>query len=204
VAKRGSFSNEKFELLTKIVVRYYREAEKCASVRAYYAGCIMLGSAFEAMLLQTCDVFEDEVAEAVSKLPKKRKPKGPIERWGLDDLIRVAVVAGWLPTRTGFDEPGIGERADLIRQLRNLSHPGIHLRELDEVPIRAASYRVAHALFDAARDWLWLKLARSALMEPNPSPFGPPRKSGGQATPATQREVEVSRAIMDRAAAEKS
>ena len=132
--KRGSFSKEKFNLLQKIIVRYHREAEKCASVRAYYAACIMIGAALEAMLLQICEVFEDEVAEAVLKLA--RKLKRSIERWGLGDLIGVAVAFGWLPTRRGIAsaEPGIGELAHLIQRLRNLSHPGVHLRELDEVP----------------------------------------------------------------------
>ncbi len=175
-AKRGSFSNEKFNRLGRIVVRYHREAEKCAAVRAYYAAVIMIGAAFEAMLLQMCDLFEEEVAQAVSNL--SRKPKGSIEHWSLDDLIGIAVAVGWLPPRRGPDlaEAGIGELAHLIRRLRNLSHPGVHLRELDEVPLRAASYRVAYALFDSARDWLWMKFAQGAPMEPNRSPFGPPSR----------------------------
>lgn len=172
--KRGFLSKEKYNLLRKIIVRYHNEAEKCASVRAYYAACVMLGAAFEAMLLQMCDLLEDEVAQAVLKLP--RKPKGSIEHWGLDDLIEIAVAAEWLPVRRGRDlaEPGIGEKAHLIRRLRNLSHPGVHLREVNEVPITAAYYRVAYALFDAARDWFWMKFAKGAPMEPNRSQFGPP------------------------------
>src|SRR6202158_3393035 len=134
--KRGSLSNEKYNLLRKIILRYHSEAEKCASVRAYYAACVMIGAALEAMLLQMCDLFEDEVGQAVLKLP--RRPKGTIENWGLDDLIKIAVALGWLPARRGLDvaEPGIGELAHLIRRLRNLSHPGVHLREMDEVPLR--------------------------------------------------------------------
>jgi hypothetical protein len=171
-------SDEKSDLLRKIMVRYFREAEKCHSVRAYYAACIMIGGAFEAVLLQMCDVFEDEVAEAVLRLPEKQRPKGSIEHWGLNDLIRIAVVAGWLPPRRGvdLDEPGIGELADLIRRLRNLSHPGVHLREVDEVPLRAASYRVAYELFNSAREWLFLRINRGVLMEANNSPFGPPER----------------------------
>ncbi len=174
--KRGSLSDEKFNLLSKITVQYHREAERCASVRAYYAACIMIGAAFESMLLQMCDLFEDEVAEAVSSL--SRKPKGSIEHWSLDDLIGIAVAVGWLPPRRGSDlaEAGIGELAHLVRRLRNLSHPGVHLREVDEVPLRAASYRVAYALFDSARDWLWMKFAGDSPVEPNWSPFGPPNR----------------------------
>jgi len=97
---------------------------------------------------------------------------------GLDDLITIAVAVGWLPPRRGPDlaEAGIGEVAHLIRRLRNLSHPGVHLREVDEVPLRAASYRVAYALFNSARDWLWMKFAKGSPMEPNRSPFGPPNR----------------------------
>jgi hypothetical protein len=174
--KRGSLSKDEFNLLNRITVQYHREAEKCASVRAYYAACIMIGAAFEAILLQMCDLFEDEVAQAVLKL--QRKPRGSIEQWGLDGLIRVAVAAGWLPTRWWPDltEPGVGDLAHLVRGLRNLSHPGVHLRELEEVPLRAASYRVAYALFDSARDWLWLKFSQGLPTEPNRSPFGPPNR----------------------------
>jgi hypothetical protein len=178
MSQRGSLSKEQFQLLRKILARYYREAEKCASVRAYYAACIMIGGAFEALLLQICDLFEDEAAEAVSKLPKKQRPKGSIEEWYLNDLIRVAVAAGWLPTRRGFDltEPGVGELAHLIRRLRNLSHPGVHLREVGEVPLRAAYYRVAYEIFNSSREWLWIKFAQGLPMEPNKSPFGPPER----------------------------
>lgn len=174
--KRGSLSDEKLRLLSKIAVRYEREAEKCASVRVYYAACIMIGGALEAILLQMCDRFEHEVAEAIRTLP--RKPKGTIEHWGLDDLIRIAVAAGWLPPRRGPDlaEPGVGELIDLPRRLRNLSHPAVHLREVDEVPLRAASYRVAYAIFDSVRDWLWTKFAADSPMELNRSPFGPAKR----------------------------
>jgi hypothetical protein len=130
----------------------------------------MIGGAFEALLLQICDLFEDEAAEAILKLPRKQRPRGSIEHWRLDDLIAVTVAAGWLPT------PGIGELAHLIRRLRNLSHPGAHLREVDEVPLRAASYRVAYELFNSSREWLWVKFAKDLPMEPNKSPFGPPEK----------------------------
>lgn len=173
LTKRGSLTDEKFNLVNKIMVRYEREAEKCASVRAYYAACVMIGAAFEAMLLQMCDLYEDEVAEAVPRL--SRKPKGSIEHWSLDDPIGIAVAAGWLPTQQGRDlaESGIGELAHLIRRLRNLSHPGVHLREMNEIPLRAASYRTAYALFDSARDWLWMKFGQGLPVEPNNSPFGP-------------------------------
>ncbi len=174
--KRGSLPKEKYDLLRKIIGRYHSEAEKCASVRAYYAACVMLAAALEGMLLQMCDLLNDEVAQALLKLP--RKPKGSIGHWGLDDLIEIAVAAEWLPIRQGPDlaEPGIGEKAHLIRRLRNLAHPGVHLREVNEVPITAAYYRAAYVLFDAARDWFWMKFAEGAPMEPNRSPFGPPNR----------------------------
>lgn len=186
--KRGSLSDEKFRLLSKIAVRYEREAEKCASVRAYYAACIMIGAALEAILLQMCDVFEDEVAQAVSRLA--RKPTGSIEHLGLNDLIKIAVAVGWLPPSRGpnLGEPGIGELAHILRRLRNLAHPGRHLRELDEVPLRAASYRVAYAIFDSARDWLWMKIAEGAPMEPNKSPFGPSNRVVVAKAPGPGRE----------------
>jgi len=106
--KRGLLSDEKSDLLRKIMVRYFREAEKCRSVRAYYAACIMIGGAFEAVLLQMCDVFEDEVAEAVLRLPEKQRPKGSIEHWGAvgrSTRVRTNFLDS-LPERRGF-EPSV-------------------------------------------------------------------------------------------------
>jgi hypothetical protein len=158
--RRSYFSDEKFHELTKIVERYHGEAEKCASARAYYAACIMIGAAFEAMLLQALSLFEDEVVEAVRNLP--RRPRGPIDRWNLDELIKVAIILGWRPPRRGPDlaEPGIGELADLLRRLRNLSHAGRHLRELDEAPLKVGDYRAAYAIFESAGDWLQMKTGK--------------------------------------------
>lgn len=169
-------SSEEFSLLRKIAIRYEREALKCKSVRAYYAACIMLGAALEAILIQMCDLFQDEVKEAIARLEKK--PKGRFDRWGLDDLIKVAVEAGWLPPKRGSksDEPGVGELIHLVRRLRDLSHPGRHLRELDEAPIRADAFRASYGVYDAARDWLWMKLKHPARLEPNRSPLGPPSR----------------------------
>lgn len=167
-------SSEEFSLLSKIAIRYEREALKCASIRAYYAACIMLGAALEAILIQMCDLFKGETKEAISRLEKK--PKGHPVRWGLDDLIKVAVEAGWLPRKRGSnsDEPGAGELIHLVRRLRDLSHPGRHLRELEEAPIRANAFRASYGVYDDARDWFWMKLEHRNRLEANRSPLGPP------------------------------
>jgi hypothetical protein len=158
--RRGYFSDEKFEALTKMVEQCHGEAEKCATARAYYAACIMIGAAFEALLLQALSLFEDEVAEAVRNLP--RRPRGPIDRWNLDELIKVAIVLGWRPPRRGPDpvEAGIGELADLLRRLRNVSHAARHLREPDAAPLKVGDYRAAYAIFDSARDWFRTKTGK--------------------------------------------
>ncbi len=170
--RRGYFSDENFRALTKIVEQYHLEAEKCASARAYYAACIMIGAAFEALLLQALSLFEDEVADAVRNLP--RRPRGPIDRWNLDELIKAAIVLGWRPPRRGPDpvEAGIGELADLLRRLRNLSHAARHLREPDELPLKVEAYRAAYAIFDSARDWFRMKTVKGPPTEPDKSAPG--------------------------------
>ena len=164
---RGYFSDEKFQALVKIVALYKREGEKSAEARAYYAACIMIGAAFEALLLQALSMFGEEVAEAVRNLP--RRPRGPIEHWNLEELIKVAIVLGWRPPRGGAAEaePGIGELAALLRRLRNVSHAARQLREPDEAPLTAGSYRAAYAIFDSARDWLSSKTGKGPLKEPS-------------------------------------
>jgi hypothetical protein len=153
--RRGFFSKRDFGLLLKLANHWEVEALRCAETRAFYAACILAGASIEAMLLATCDLLPDEVIEAASKL----KIRAPIERWGLAELLKVAKAAGWLGTnRKDFSAPDILEVTDLVRRLRNLLHPGNHLSELKQVPLRRSAFRVAWYTIDAVRERLANKL----------------------------------------------
>jgi hypothetical protein len=124
----------------------------------------MLGAALEGSLLALCSLYPKEVAAAMAALPSDKRPKGPMDRWTLDNLIRVANHLGWLPQRKGTRGPfKIGDWVQLLRDLRNLAHPGRHLREYPRITVAAVNFRSAEEVFEAANDWLYRKVERDLL-----------------------------------------
>ena len=89
-------SNEEEKELWRLSRFYWQEALRFERAKAYLAGCIMLGSAFENLLILMINVFSDE-ADQTGKVPtKKSKPK-PLLTWTFVELLRVAKAAKWLP-----------------------------------------------------------------------------------------------------------
>jgi hypothetical protein len=91
------------------------EARSCHSAGAYMSSIIMLGSLLEGVLIA-----------AVQERPHGQLPK-PIEMMGLQDLINFAHKQRWIQ----FDAQ-LGSQ--LVRQYRNLVHPGLQLREIGHLP----------------------------------------------------------------------
>ncbi len=115
----------------------------------------MLGATLEGSLLAMCDMFPGEAEAAISALPKERRPKGHLLRWGLNHLIPIAQHACWLPVRERARGPHkIGDWVELLRDLRNLVHPGRHLREYPKARLRAVAFHNAREVFEAANDWI--------------------------------------------------
>jgi hypothetical protein len=157
--RRGNafFSKRDFNLLLKLARHWEIEADRCAKSRAYYGACILAAASIEAMLLATCDLLPDEVREAAPKL--NLRLRGSIGHLGLAELIKIATTAGWLaPDLQDSSKPDIQAITDLVRRLRNLSHPGRHLRELRQVPLPRSAFRVAWYAIDAVRERLANKL----------------------------------------------
>lgn len=50
---------------------YWREDKRCETCQAYLAGCVMLGSALETLLILMVNVFSGEAA-ATGKLPTRK------------------------------------------------------------------------------------------------------------------------------------
>src|SRR5262245_9369259 len=86
---------KRLDTLNDVMRRYERDAEIAAKHRAYYAACMAIGSALEAALLAMCSVYPEKVAT----LPPADIPKGRMDRWTLDQLIKIANQLGWLPAR---------------------------------------------------------------------------------------------------------
>jgi hypothetical protein len=130
------------------VEHFEREADTCCAASAYYASCIMLGSAAEGCLLLACLKNGDAVEAARLRLPASHRPrKDPLD-WRFDHLIRVATEVGWLPQlesdRFVFDTGNLLHR---LREIRNLLHPGRHIRAKPHVQIGRETYDDALAAY---------------------------------------------------------
>jgi len=113
---------------------YWKEAVRCEEAKAYLAGCVMLGSALETLLVLMVNVFPEEAA-ATGRLPKKDGKAKPLLNWDLSALLKVANAAGWLPSNLALDDEWcnrkalVGDYAEVVRMVRNLVHPARYRKD---------------------------------------------------------------------------
>jgi hypothetical protein len=123
-----SLSEELYNEVIHLTRVYYRQAEICHNNKAYLAGCIMIGAAFEAALLTFTDCFSDEVIKS-ELAPKKNGKIKPLESWNLSNLLAVAKERNWLPSGLSLEDEWddasaeIGDYGEVLRQIRNFVHP---------------------------------------------------------------------------------
>jgi hypothetical protein len=138
---------------------YWKEAERCEKAKAYLAGCVMLGSALENILILMISLYDTD-AERTGKVPKKNAKPKPLLKWDLAELIAVAKAAGWLPAGLKLHEDWnskkarVGDYAEVARMMRNLAHPA---RYLSDHPRGRVTKRFLQRQFEivlACRDWL--------------------------------------------------
>jgi hypothetical protein len=126
---------------------YWKEARKCEEADAHLAGCIIVGSCVETILVLMVNAHADE-AEKTGKAPTKHKKIKPLLDWVLADLLDVAVSADWLPANK------IGRYMDFVRGVRNLIHPSRYCQGHFRRRITAAYLQRQFELALACRDWL--------------------------------------------------
>jgi hypothetical protein len=151
---------------------YWREALRCEEAKAYLAGCVMLGSALETLLVLMVNVYSVE-AEATGKAPtKKGKPK-PLLDWELGELLRVAKAAQWLPS--GLDRSDdwsgrkarIGDYAEVTRMVRNLAHPARYAADHYRSRVTRKYLRHQFETVLHCRDWLMARNNKSLIEHMN-------------------------------------
>jgi hypothetical protein len=162
---------------------YWKEAIRCEGAKAYLAGCVMLGSALETVLILMIDVHSEE-AEKTGEIPRpKGKPK-PLLKWDLAELLTVAKAADWLPTALDLSDDwnwrraNVGDFAEVVRMMRNLTHPARYLKDHHG---RRVTKKYLQRQFDvvlACRDWLAAHNNRELLKE-----LEAEEKKTGNATP---------------------
>lgn len=139
---------------------YWREAERCRMAKAYLAGCVMLGSALETLLILIVNVYAEEV-EAAGRVPTSGGTPKPLLKWKLQDLLTVAKRAGWLPSsfRVGEDEwvtrkARVGDYAEVTRMIRNLAHPARYLLDHSRKRVTVRFLEQQFEVVLACQKWL--------------------------------------------------
>jgi hypothetical protein len=140
---------------------YWREAERCEKAKAYLAGCIVLGSALEALLILMVNVYDEEAA-ATGRVPiqKKSKRPKPLLDWDLAELLRVAKAAQWLPAGLDLGDEWnsrrakVGDYAEVVRMVRNLVHAGRYRKEHFRGRITRRYLERQFEVVEACREWL--------------------------------------------------
>lgn len=99
------------------------EAERCREACAWLAATIMYGSVLETVLLAVLGRDEPAaLAAARAPRPKSGGKSFPLNTWGLEALLNVAVDLRKL-------DPAMAEYAHALRDARNLIHPAKQERE---------------------------------------------------------------------------
>jgi hypothetical protein len=154
-----TLTDEEEKELYRLQRLYWREALRCEESRAYLAGCVMLGSALETLLILMVNCYSDE-ADQTGKVPTtKAKPK-PLLEWKFIELLRVAKAANWLPSQMDLNEEWnsgkarIGDYAEVVRMVRNLVHPASYATEHYRSRVTAKYLRWQFDVVLHCRDWL--------------------------------------------------
>lgn len=104
--------------LAQVLADRWAEANRTFQAEAYLSTIILLGSIFEGVLLHRLQ--EDAASTTPVATVHPNAPRGRVERWDLYDMIRVAILVGWINEAESI--------FSALRQYRNLVHPENHLR----------------------------------------------------------------------------
>lgn len=152
IGRRSIFEkHDKITAVSTSLQTYEREAENCAGAGAFYAAAVMLGSAAEARLLEAVLRYPKQTQLALEDMKRADKPRNsdPMH-WSLEHLVAVAEQAGWIST---IENDVVGARVgpwlSSLRNLRNLLHPGRHVRDKPHAIIGREEYTDAQFGYDA-------------------------------------------------------
>jgi hypothetical protein len=142
------------QILKDVVVRHEEEAFRAISAKAYTAAIILIGAALEGALLVRCLRSKKKAVSTAASLPKRQRPFALDDptRWAFDHLISVCLAAGWLPrVSTEYAQYAPHKLADLLREMRNLIHPGRCVRETPWSETDERDYKDAEAIYITLR-----------------------------------------------------
>jgi hypothetical protein len=159
-------SKKTFDEVLRLARLYYGEAKKCQDAKAFLAGCVMIGAAFEALLLSFADCYPDEVMNS-KVAPRANGEVKPLINWSLSNLLDVAKDQNWLPAALSTDEDWndakaqIGDYGEVIRLIRNLVHPARYATDMPRKRITKKYLERSFEIIDVANDYLMDRIGKS-------------------------------------------
>lgn len=145
--------------LHRLMRAYWTEAERCEQSKAYLAGCVMIGSGLEAMLMLMVNAHPED-AGATGAIPMRGGKAVPLIDWNLGQLLKVAKAAEWLPSGLELHDnwntrrATVGDYAEASREIRNLVHAGNYLKSHFRRRVTAKYLQQQFDVALACRDWL--------------------------------------------------
>lgn len=158
-------TDEQFNELLRTARLYHRQSDRCMEAKAYLAGCVMVAAQLESLLMCFCHIYGDEIPE--KSIPSNKKGQKPLLKWTLHELIRVARDCNWLPAGLALEaqwsgrKAKIGDYAIVLKQFRNLVHPGAYVADSPRFRITKQRLERCFEIFDAANDHLLAKIHAS-------------------------------------------
>ena len=159
-------TDDEFNELLRLSRMYHREGGRAEDAKAYLPACVMVDATLEASLICMVHLYWEDIPVGSVRLPMKDKKVRHLLDWHLDDLIRVAIASGWLPSGIGEDEDWntrrakIGDYARWLKAVRNLVHPARYAGDHPRGRITKRMARHAFDVFRYANDWLVDRYAR--------------------------------------------
>lgn len=154
-----TLTDEEEKELWRLSRFYWQEALRCERAKVYLAGCVMVGSALETLLILMINCFSDE-AERTGQIPLKKGVPKPLLDWQFVELLRVVKAAKWLPAAFNPDDDWnnrkarIGDYAEVVRMVRNLAHPARYLKDHYRKRVTNKYLQRQFELVLLCRDWL--------------------------------------------------
>jgi hypothetical protein len=164
----GELTDNQFTELRRLVTLYRREAHRCMRGKSYLAGCMLIGAALEASLIELCHLHGDEI-------PGELIPKGQdgnaqaLLDWSFPHLLEIGRACGWLPARVPPDEKRAQEKAQIgewaivlvLKDWQNFVHISRYLRDFQRRRMTKRRLEMVFEVFDLTTEHLTRKIVAS-------------------------------------------
>lgn len=167
--------------LIGLMEMYKQQSYRCQKAGAYFAACVCLGSAMEAGLLAMAKCYPEDLETSQTYQHKKELC---LEKWTLFDLLKLARELSWIPSQIPLEKVAhasgvspddalskgdLGYFADVVREIRDMVHPGRYLRLWRGVRISKDYYEFCAQATELVFDYLYPILEKSISEELNES-----------------------------------